>query len=177
MSYLPLRLRTRAAIVTLALVLLAGLVAHAMASPAALTTAEAAKVVDLVEKLSPELGPLAYDEETADEWFTRDEVRGGLIAKAGFTRESWRAAFDATFCGYLANLPEAPLDARFAQMRKRLEHTPRMTPEQRAAALAFVDEHEQRLGQLRAAGRPDAATVRPLVSRLDRLMPQDVASE
>lgn len=168
-----LRLRTRAAIATLALVMLAGLVTHA----AALTATDATKVVALIEALEPELGPLAYDEETAEEWFARDEVRDRLIVKAGFTRQSWRDAFDATLCGYLANLPKGPIDARFAQMRKRLAHAPRMTPEQRATAIAFVDEHEQRLAQLRAAGRPNAGIVHPLMPRLDRLMPQDVASE
>lgn len=162
-----------AAVVVLALVFLAGLFSPA----SALTAREAAKVVALVEQLQPEFGPLAYDRETADDWFDRDAAQGGAIVRAGFTRDSWRAALDATICGYLASIPQETVDALFDQMRQRLARTPRMNAEQRAAALAFVEGERERFEALRAAGQADIAVVRPFTPSLRQLLPQEIAAQ
>jgi hypothetical protein len=140
----------------------------------ALTDQEAATVVTLIERLQPELGPIAYDEEEAEIWFARDAVRERLIVKAGFTRQSWRAAFDATMRGYIATIPQARIDALFKQMRQRLEQAPRMTAEQRATAVEFVAAERERLDAIRTAGRPDAEVVRPFSARLSRLMESEI---
>lgn len=143
-------------------------------SASALTDQEAAEVVRLIEQLQPELGPVAYDEEEAEIWFARDAVRERLIIKAGFTRQSWRAAFDATMRGYIAAIPEARIDALFREMRLRLEKAPRLTAEQRATAIEFVATERERLDALRAAGHPDAEVVRPFTARLSRLIEEEI---
>ena len=70
-----------------------------------LTVDEAQKITELLVSLSPDLGAFAYDEEEADRWFDEDAATGGRIAAAGFNRESWKEAVDATFRGYLATIP------------------------------------------------------------------------
>lgn len=145
-------------------------IVHA-APAAALTVREVGKVVEVVEKLRPQFGPLAYDESLADDWFARDAEGRGLIAEAGFTQASWRAAFDATICGYLAAVPEGSVEAIFAEMKARLARSPRLTAVQRASIEEFVQEERARLERLRLAGREDVEAVRPFADRLRRLLP------
>lgn len=161
--------RTFASMATLATLSLGTLAGMTTPAPA-LTDQEAGEVVNLIEMLGPELGPVAYDDKEAEIWYARDAVRERLIVKAGFTRDSWRAAFDATMRGYLANVPEHRIDAVFAALQERLEHAPRMTAEQRASVSDFVAQERTRLNSLRAAGRPDAEVVRPFQERLQRLV-------
>ncbi|MFK8253615.1 hypothetical protein [Ancylobacter terrae] len=138
---------------------------------AALTVREVGRVVEVMEKLRPHFGPLAYDETLADDWFARDAEERGLIVRAGFTQASWRAAFDATVCGYLATVPESAIDALFAELRNRLAHSPRLTAAQRDSIEEFVREERVRLDRLRRAGEADAEAVRPFADRLANLLP------
>lgn len=149
-----------------------------LASPAwALTGEEAGKVVGLIEKLTPSLGTLAYDEEAADDWYERDEGEQRLIAREGFTRASWSAALDATMRGYLAGIPLSEIDTLFAEMRQRLAKSPKMTADQRRAMEEFVAQEYAELKQLRAEGAPYEAVVRPFAVRLRRLLPARLFNE
>lgn len=149
-----------------------------LASPAlALTGEEAGKVVGLIEKLQPNFGTLAYDEEAADDWYERDEGEQHLIAAEGFTRASWRAALDATMRGYLAGIPQGEIDALFAELRQKLAKSPKMTADQKRAMEEFVTQEHAELKQLRAEGAPYEATVRPFAVRLRRLLPARLSNE
>lgn len=160
----PLRAALRLACLALTFVL-------PPAAAAALTAQDADRVVTVMERLQPEFGSLAYDEEVADDWFARDAEAGGVIAKAGFTRESWRDALDATMRGYLANIPQGTVDTLFRELAERLSKAPKLTSEQKAEIAAFVQEERARMDRLRAEGGADAAAVRPYVERLRRLVP------
>src|SRR5262249_48143553 len=89
----------------------------------ALSPGGAKKVVELVEKLEPEHGKIAYDEEEADQWFEDDSAGAGLIGKAGFSREGWKAAFDAVLQGYIALVPQGEIDAKLGAIKARLANT------------------------------------------------------
>jgi hypothetical protein len=140
-------------------------------SPAkALNRQEAIVVVKLVQALSPEFGKLAYDEATADDWFEADAESGNRITRAGFTRETWRIALDATVTGYIACLPEAEFRDRLATLRAKAETRGVFSDAQRRAMLEWVDEVTARLQAMRDAGSEHAEIVRPLVPRLQKLM-------
>ncbi|OKO83015.1 hypothetical protein [Bradyrhizobium sp. AS23.2] len=109
--------RSKQAICALAGLLFAW--ATVAAAAQTLTARDAGSVVGLLEALKPDLGRLAYDEEVADAWFEQDGDHRGLIAKAGFTKATWKAALDATMKGFFASLPEPEIEARFGKLRKR----------------------------------------------------------
>lgn len=153
------------------LLVLALVLAFQAAPAVALTVREVGKVVEVLEKLRPHFGPIAYDETLADDWFARDAEERGIIARAGFTQASWRAAFDATICGYLATVPESAIDALFAELRNRLARSPRLTAVQRESIEEFVREERVRLERLRRAGADDVEAVRPFADRLASLLP------
>ena len=140
-----------------------------LASALALTASEAETVAGLIERLEPQAGGFAYDEEEADRLYDEDEAADGLIAAAGFDRDAWRAALDATFRGFLAALPEEEFTATVSTLRARLDASRSITEEQRAALLEMVVENVGRLETMREEGARDAAAVRPLVPRIRRL--------
>lgn len=144
---------------------------------AALTPDEAGRVVLVLETLQPDYGTLAYDEAIADDWYERDSRDRRFIAAQGFDRARWKQALDATMRGYLATVPQAEIDALFAQMRARLGQAPRMSAEQRRTMNEWVDEQQADLARLRTEGAPDAVAVKPHVERLRRLLPAAIPAD
>ena len=140
------------------------------ASAQTLTARDAGAVVGLIETLKPELGRLAYDEDVADEWFEQDGDNRGLIAKAGFTKATWKAALDATMKGFFASLPESEIEARFGKLRKRANDDRKLNVDQKRAVLDLIEEQAARLRTWREQGRSYLATVRPLAPRLQGLL-------
>lgn len=138
----------------------------------ALTADEAERVVQLLGELEPELGRLTYDEEEADQWFDDDSAFEGRIVKAGFTRESWKKALDATFKGYLATIPEDEFEAKVTGLTERLENSD-LTAEQKAEMLSFVETKIAETRALRAQGEQYADTVRPYAGQLQELLADD----
>lgn len=135
----------------------------------ALSEREAATVVWLLETLQEELGDFAFDDEVATDWYEQDADRDGLIKAAGFTEQSWIRALGETYRGFLANLPEAEIRAKFAQARRRVEGTRSLSAAQKQELLKAVDREEQQLLELRTEGQAFAAAVRPLVERMRAL--------
>lgn len=135
----------------------------------ALTSDEVGKVVQLLGDLEPDLGRLAYDEEAADQWFDDDAGMNGRIAKAGFTRESWKQALDATFQGYLATIPEDELEATFKGLSERLEASD-LSAEQKAEMQSFVETKIAETRAMRAQGRQYLGTVQPYAAKLNELL-------
>lgn len=159
--------RARAA---LAMLLPFLVIALAVSPARALTQQEAIVVVKLMQALTPKFGKLAYDEDAADDWFEADSESEGRIARAGFTRESWRVALGATVTGYIACLPEAEFRDTLASIRANAETRGSFTAEQRRVVMEFADEMTTRLETMRQEGRAHAEIVRPLAPRLRALM-------
>ncbi|BCP54381.1 hypothetical protein K32_29980 [Kaistia sp. 32K] len=145
-------------------------VAFSVSPARALTRQEAIVVVKLITALSPEFGKLAYDEAAADDWFEADAESDNRITRAGFTRESWRIALGATVTGYVACMPEAEFRAMLTTIRLRAENRGTLDGAQRRAMLELVDEVTVRLEAMRIEGHDHAEIVRPLASRLRRVM-------
>lgn len=134
----------------------------------ALSPGEAQKVVELLEKLESEHGMIAYDEEEAGQIFEDD--REGLIEKAGFSRESWKTAFDAVMQGYMALVPQSEVDATLGEIKTRFESATGLTVEQKAALQAMYDEQVAIILAYREEGREHMDVVRPLAERLEPLV-------
>jgi acylphosphatase len=132
---------------------------------------EAASVVAVIEQMQPDLGKVAYDDDESDRVFEDDSAGRGLIAKAGFSRESWKTAFDATLKGFMAVIPDAEVEAMFATLRTRAAGAADVTAEQRQAITEMVEEQYQIIAGLRDEGRAYKEIVRPLEARLRRLVP------
>jgi len=143
-------------------------IALGLASPArSLTADEAEKVSILLVELSAELGDFAYDEEEADRIFDEDEAMNGRIAAAGFTRDSWRTALDATFRGYLATIPNDRFSERLSVPMERLDSTLTLSDEQKAEIRASMEEKITEIQLLRAEGADHAEAVRPHAAALE----------
>ncbi|WP_269930672.1 hypothetical protein [Aminobacter sp. HY435] len=155
--------RHLAAALTAAAMLFGG----AMVPPAmALTEDEVGTVTRILGELEPEFGKIAYDETVADEWFEQDQENEGRIAKAGFTRESWKEALDATFMGYLATIPESQFEAEMTKIEARLETSSTMNAEQKTAMREIMNEQFAEIRALRESGRDYVDTVRPYADHL-----------
>lgn len=135
----------------------------------ALTMADVGKVVQLLGELEPELGRLAYDEEEADQWFDDDAGLEGRIAKAGFSRESWKEALDATFRGYLATIPTDRLEAAFSGLTERLDASD-LNDEQKVEMRSFVETKIAETRKLRAEGLQYVDVVQPYATKLGELL-------
>lgn len=135
----------------------------------ALTMDEVGKVVQLLGELEPDLGRLAYDEEEADQWFDDDADMNGHIAKAGFTRESWKHALDATFRGYLATIPNDRLEAAFSGLTEKLDASD-LNDEQKAEMRSFVKTKIAETRKLRAEGLQYVDVVQPYGAKLNELL-------
>ncbi len=134
-----------------------------------LTADEAGTVSTLLAELSSELGDIAYDEEEADRIFDEDEASEGRIAAAGFSRESWREALDATFRGYLATIPADEFAELLALPMARLEQAVGFSEEQKAEVRAWAAEKLAELEAMRAEGKDHADVVMPHAAELDAL--------
>jgi hypothetical protein len=137
----------------------------------ALSLLDAEKVIALIEKLEPEHGQIAYDEDEADQWFEADST--GLIEKAGFTRESWKEAFDAVLQGYIALVPQSEIDAKLGAMKAHLDSASGLSAEQKAAVQALYHEQVAIIRTYRANGQKHVDVVRPLAARLEPLIMPD----
>jgi hypothetical protein len=150
--------------------LAASLALGALVLPArALTVDEVGKVVQLLGELEPELGRLAYDDEEADRWFDDDANGEGRITKAGFDRESWKQALDATFRGYLATISAERFEATYSGMTERLE-TSDLNDEQKAEMRSFIETKIAETRALRAEGARYVDPVQPYAARLNELL-------
>lgn len=135
----------------------------------ALTAREAETVVTILEKLKADNVQIAYDSDSADEWFEHDADGQNLITKAGFNQKTWKTAADETMTGFFASIPEAEIKTIFDGLRKRLEAASGMTAEQKTAMREMIDEQYQQINSLRTQGKPFAAIVTPFVPRLRKL--------
>ena len=136
-------------------------------SPAtALTSSEAASVVDLIEALQPQLGPFAYDEEIVAEWFERDAEGSRLITTAGFTAESWKAAVGETMRGFLAVVSEAELHGVFGDLKTGIRRLSQLNDVQKEEAIASLDEEFDKMLAMRAEGEPFVDVVRQREGRM-----------
>lgn len=147
--------------------LFAGGAAHA------LTQEQVATVIDIVEKLSPELGTVAYDDDEADRWFEDDSGKDDLIGRAGFDQSGWKMVFDATITGFLATVPEQEFISLFDTIRQRVLAAKSLNVEHREMMLQEVDKQLALVGQLRTDGKPYASLVRPFSARLRKLLPME----
>jgi len=135
----------------------------------ALTLEEASKVVQLLGELEPELGRLAYDEEAADQWFDDDAGLEGRIAKAGFTRESWKEALGATFRGYLATITAERFETTFSGLTEKVDASD-LNAEQKAEMRSFVEEKIAETRALRVEGEQYFDVVQPYAVKLNELL-------
>lgn len=136
----------------------------------ALSSRDAAAVVDLIERLKPQFGDFAFDEEIADEWFDEDAAAEGLIVRAGFSRERWKAALGETIRGFIAAIPRAEVEAMLSGAREGIKRLKELDPQQKKEALDAVDEQIRALWAMRLEGALFADTVRPYVPRLRALL-------
>jgi len=136
----------------------------------ALSSRDAAAVVDLIERLKPQFGDFAYDDEIADEWFDEDAATEGLIVSAGFPRERWKVALGETIRGFIAAIPRAEVEAMLSDAREGIRGLRELDPLQKKEALDAVDEQIRALWAMRLEGAPIADTVRPFVPRLRALL-------
>ena len=142
-----------------------------------LTVDEAQKITELLVSLSPDLGAFAYDEEEADRWFDEDAATGGRITAAGFNRESWKEAVDATFRGYLATIPADVFAEKLAAPIRRLESSTGVSEEQKAEIRAWAEEQIAETQLLRAEGDAYVEIVRSLAAALDAVFGTDDLDE
>lgn len=143
--------------------------AHLDRAALALTAREVESVVNVLEKLKTDGAQIAYDEESADDWFERDADDKKLITKAGFNQKTWKIAADETMTGFFASIPETELKSTFDNLRKRLETAAGASAEQKAAMREVWEEQYAKVNALRAQGKPFVATVTPFVPRLRKL--------
>ena len=136
----------------------------------ALTSGEVAKVVDLIAALQPSLGPFAYDEEIARDWFEQDAEGGGLIRAAGFTAESWETAVGETFRGLIALEPQGNIDALRAKLDLGMDSFTQLDDAQKAELQQELEAEFTQMLALRAEGAAYADIVRPIAPRLNALI-------
>jgi hypothetical protein len=158
-----------AAAVVLAFALLAVLsVAKFDKVALALTSRDAATVVDLLEKLKTEFGDFAYDDDEADEWFEKDAASQKLITKAGFNQKSWKTAVDETIKGFFATIPEE-IKTVLDGARRRTESATDLKAEQKKALLELIEEQSKEILALQEGGKPFVGVVAPFAQRIRKL--------
>ncbi|PJR92489.1 hypothetical protein CN878_23690 [Ochrobactrum sp. 695/2009] len=152
-----------------ALLLTAGVSLQSLPA-AALDDREAGQVVTILEKLVVESGSTVYyDEEAAEEWFQIDEGTTGLIAAAGFTRTTWKTAFDQTMTGFIASIPEAELEKLMDDFINQFGEATKMTPEQKAEAASLMGAEMGHFDGIRAKGAQYQDFVGPYAPRLRKI--------
>ena len=152
---------------------LAALVATGLfATPTwALESREVRTVVTVLEQLASETGSdVFYDEEAADEWYQVDDETSRFIPAAGFSRVSWKEAFDQTMTGFIASIPKAELDQMIETFASRIGEIAQMTPEQKEEAMTALREHMGKFDEIRQRGEPYQHVVAPYASRLRKLV-------
>jgi len=147
--------------------------AISLAIPAAeaLERREIEAVVGVLEKLTSETGnTVYYDEDAAEEWFKTDEEMSELIPAAGFSRRSWKAAFDQTITGFIASVPEAEFDEMIEEFIDKVAEAGKLTPEQKREAAIALRAEMGRLDEVREQGAPYRDLVVPYGPRLRKLV-------
>ena len=152
-----------------ALLLAAGVALQALPA-AALDGREAGQVVAILEKLAAETGDGVYfDEEAAEEWFEIDEESSRLISGAGFTRATWKTAFDRTMTGFIASIPQAEMEKMMEDFMDAIGEVAKMTPGQKEEAMEMLRAEKGNLDSIRARGAEYREPVGPYVSRLRKV--------
>ncbi|MEO9337798.1 hypothetical protein ABFT80_10185 [Mesorhizobium sp. SB112] len=137
---------------------------------AALSVREAQAVVVVLEELTSETGDTVYyDEEAAEEWYQIDDETSQRIAAAGFTRETWKDAFDQTMLGFLASIPSSEFDQMFEEFVQKIDALVELTDEQKQEATNAWRDQTNSFEQFRKRGAKYAAVVSPYESRLRKL--------
>jgi acylphosphatase len=139
----------------------------AVTPAAALEPGQAEAVVGLLERLAPERAETVYyDEEAAIEWFDYDAETEGLIAAAGFTRQTWKMAFDETLKGYIATIPDAEVDAMFGGFEAHVSQLTNISDEDKQSLIHDWRLEMQGFNDLRVEGQQYASVVQPFAARL-----------
>lgn len=136
---------------------------------AALDSRQAVRVVETMEALREDFGDLYYDETAADHWYEEDEFGEGRIRAAGFTRDQWRTAMDATMAGFYASMDRAEVEAIFATMTT-FEARTDFAAEQKEAMRQIVREARERMARYRSSGAVHARIVAPLAPRIKAVL-------
>lgn len=136
---------------------------------AALDSRQAGRVVETMEALREDFGDLFYDETAADHWYEEDEFGEGRIRTAGFTRDQWRTAMDATMAGFYASMDRAEVEALFATMTTFEQRTD-FTPEQKEAMRQIVREARERMARYRSSGAVHVRVVTPFSARIKAVL-------
>lgn len=141
-------------------------VSHALA----FGSGDVAIVADILGELSPSRGEAVYyDGEAAYDWYEFDQEEDGLIPAAGFSRESWREAYDKTLKGLIALIPPAEFDAIHKGLGQRVNALQGLTPEARQEMIDEMRKLVDGLRALRVEGQAYAEQVRPFAGRLREL--------
>ena len=149
-------------------VLLSGLSLLLATSPAiSLQYREAEAVVSIVEALAADMGE-GMSADAADIFYDYDSYGAGLIPAAGFSRDSWKQAYDAVSSGYMATIPQEEFDAIFEEPLARLDAAG-LPDDQKAMMRAHVEDLVAEAQAVRVSGLAHADVVRPLADRLSVL--------
>lgn len=152
-----------------ALILAASVTLHSLPA-AALDVREAGQVVMILEMLVAETGSTVfYDDEAADDWFQTDEGSSGLIPAAGFTRASWKTAFDQTMTGFIASIPQSELEQLMEGFINQFGEVTKMTPEQKAETARLMGAEMGKFDSIRAKGSKYKTYVTPYAPRLRKI--------
>ncbi len=136
---------------------------------AALDSRQAGRVVEVMEAMREDFGDLFYDETAADHWYEEDEFGEGRIRAAGFTRDQWRTAMDATMAGFYASMDRAEVEAIFATMTT-FEARSDFAAEQKEAMRQIVREARERMARFRSSGAVHARVVAPFAPRIKAVL-------
>lgn len=136
----------------------------------ALDAREVEAVVTVLEKLASETGrSVFHDEDAAEEWFELDDESSRIIPAAGFSRETWKTAFDSTMTGFIASIPEAEFERMFGEFVDRIAEAGRLTAQQKQEAASILRAEMGWLDTFREQGARYEAVVGPFGGRLRRL--------
>ncbi|HWK67971.1 MAG TPA: hypothetical protein VNS34_23860 [Rhizobiaceae bacterium] len=141
------------------------------AEPAmALDAREVQAVVTVLEKLASETGDTVYyDDEAAEQWFEIDDESSQLIPAAGFTRASWKEAFDQTMTGFIASIPDAEFEQMMEDFIDKIAEIARMTPEQKQTAAEGLRAERGKFDAIRNRGAKYKAVIIPYAERLRKI--------
>lgn len=152
------------------LIPIAAMVALALlhSSPAlAFSSREAGLVVEVLEELAGARGEsVYYDEEAADDWYEFDSEESGLIPAAGFSRPSWREAYERTLKGLIALVPEDEFEEISRGLTEKIGRIDGLSDSQRAEIVAEMKQAAERLAGVRAEGAAYAEAVKPYEQRM-----------
>lgn len=140
----------------------------------ALDARDVQAIVTVLEKLASETGDTVYyDDEAAEEWFDIDDESSQLIPAAGFTRASWKEAFDQTMTGFIATIPNAEFEQMMEDFIDKIAEMARMTPEQKQEATDALRAERGHFDAIRERGAKYKDAVIPYAQRLRKIALQE----